>query len=212
MIRYFPECDGGKAIACGGRATGATTGRRDAAAPRFLPLAGVFASLALGGCWQTNEQTYGEYVQANCNNPRQACWYAKEHPYPHPHYVQSRCTGPHQTCWYANEYPWAQYAQRTQTITMGAGNAQEVNAAIQVIDPWNRGAYNPRIPANGERMVNAARAYRTPPSTGGAGGGVNISVGNAQATGGSGGGTGTGGAGGTGGVGGAGTGPTGNPF
>ena len=58
------------------------------------------------------------------------------------------------------EYPAAQYLHRNQTITMSAGNAQEINEATQVIDPWKRGVGNPRIPGNGDRMVNAAERYR----------------------------------------------------
>jgi hypothetical protein len=139
---------------------------------RYFPaLACVSAALALGGCWQTNEYPYAQYIQSNCTSPRQACWYA-------------------------NEYPGARYTQRTQTIAMGAGNDQKVNAATQVIDPWNRNVSNSRIPGNGARMVNAITRYRTPPAVGGGGGGINISVGNVGA--------GPGGTGGAGGVGGAG--------
>src|SRR3979411_624042 len=32
----------------------------------------------------------------------------------------------------------AQYIQRSDTITLGAGNAKDVNAATHVIDPWPR--------------------------------------------------------------------------
>src|SRR5260370_12726920 len=48
-----------------------------------------------------------------------------------------------------------EYAQRSQTITLSAGNARETNAAIHVIDPWPRYAGNKRIPANGQRMAGA---------------------------------------------------------
>jgi hypothetical protein len=64
-------------------------------------------------------------------------------------------------CWYGTyEYPPAQYVHRTDTITMSAGNAQEINEATQVIDPWKRGTADPRIPGHGERMGNAAERYR----------------------------------------------------
>ena len=56
--------------------------------------------------------------------------------------------------------PFAPYAQRTQTITLGAGNAKEANAAIQVIDPWPRYAYDTRIPGNGARMADAIDRYQ----------------------------------------------------
>jgi len=64
-------------------------------------------------------------------------------------------------CWGAvTEHPAAQYVHRSDTITLSAGNAQEVNEATQVIDPWRRGVGDPRIPANGERMVGAVERYR----------------------------------------------------
>jgi hypothetical protein len=76
-------------------------------------------------------------------------------------------------CWpYGNE--GAQYFHRSDTITLSAGNAKDVNAATHVIDPWPRQVGNRRIPANGERMVGAVQRYqgkqapRGQPATGGA--------------------------------------------
>jgi hypothetical protein len=75
------------------------------------------------------------------------------------------------------------YFQRTDKITLSAGNAKEVNAATQVIDPWPRYVGQRRIRFNGERIVSAAERYRNftlrpvqppiefPPTTGGGGGG-----------------------------------------
>jgi hypothetical protein len=65
-------------------------------------------------------------------------------------------------CW-AGEYesPFDQYFERTDTITLSAGNAKEVNAAIHTIDPWPRRAANRRIPANGARMIGAIQRYRS---------------------------------------------------
>jgi hypothetical protein len=62
-------------------------------------------------------------------------------------------------CWpYGNE--GAQYFHRSDTITLSAGNAKDVNAATHVIDPWPRNVHNRRIPANGERMVGAVQRYQ----------------------------------------------------
>ena len=62
-------------------------------------------------------------------------------------------------CWpYGNNF--AQYGYRTDTITLSAGNAKEVNAATHIIDPWPRRAAHRRIPANGERMVGAVQRYQ----------------------------------------------------
>ena len=53
-----------------------------------------------------------------------------------------------------------EYAQRSQTITLSAGNAKETNLAIHSIDPWPRYVGNKRIPANGQRMAGAVERYR----------------------------------------------------
>jgi hypothetical protein len=56
--------------------------------------------------------------------------------------------------------PIAPYLQRTQTISLGAGDAKEANAAIQTIDPWPPYAYNTRIPGNGQRLADAVERYQ----------------------------------------------------
>src|SRR5205807_1597671 len=56
--------------------------------------------------------------------------------------------------------PFAMYIQRSDKITLGAGDAKDVNAATHVIDPWPRDVGNRNIPANGERMVGAITRYR----------------------------------------------------
>src|SRR5262249_17677166 len=69
-------------------------------------------------------------------------------------------------CWGAvSENPAAQYLRRTDTITTSAGNAKEVNAATNVIDPWPPGVGDPRIRANGDRMVGAMERYRRQPAS-----------------------------------------------
>lgn len=52
------------------------------------------------------------------------------------------------------------YFQRSETITVGAGNAKEVNAASQMLDPWPRHVRDRRIPANGARMTGAIQRYQ----------------------------------------------------
>ena len=56
--------------------------------------------------------------------------------------------------------PAQEYLQRSDKVTLSAGNAKEVNAAIHVIDPWPRYVGNTRIPGNGERMAGAVERYR----------------------------------------------------
>jgi hypothetical protein len=56
----------------------------------------------------------------------------------------------------------ARYVQRSDKITLSAGDAKEVNAATHTIHPWPRGVGDPRISANGEKMVHAIERYRAP--------------------------------------------------
>ena len=53
-----------------------------------------------------------------------------------------------------------QYVQRSDKITLSAGNANDANVAIHTIDPWPRASANRNIPANGERMAGAHERYR----------------------------------------------------
>jgi hypothetical protein len=102
------------------------------------------------------------------------------------------------------------YFQRSDKILLSEGNAKEVNAATQVIDPWPRYVGVRKIRSNGARMAGAVERYRDyrlrpvqppigfPATTGGggaaAGGG---GAGGGAGAGGAGGGAGAGGAGGT---------------
>ena len=56
--------------------------------------------------------------------------------------------------------PFAMYFQRSDKITLGAGNAKAVNAATHIIDPWPRYVGNRRIPGNGDRLSRAVERYR----------------------------------------------------
>jgi hypothetical protein len=53
-----------------------------------------------------------------------------------------------------------EYTERSDSVALSAGNAQEVNTRIQEIDPWPKYVGNKRIPANGERMAGAVERYR----------------------------------------------------
>jgi hypothetical protein len=55
--------------------------------------------------------------------------------------------------------PFERYAQRSNTITLSAGNAKEANASIHVIDPWPRYVYDTHIPGDGQRMADAVNRY-----------------------------------------------------
>ena len=52
------------------------------------------------------------------------------------------------------------YFQRSDKITLGAGDAKAVNAATHVIDPWPRYVGNRQIPGNGDRLSRAVERYR----------------------------------------------------
>jgi hypothetical protein len=65
-------------------------------------------------------------------------------------------------CWTgAYEDPGAEYLHRSDTITLSAGNAKNVNAATHTIDPWPRQVTNRRIPGHGERMAHTMERYRS---------------------------------------------------
>jgi hypothetical protein len=66
----------------------------------------------------------------------------------------------------------AQYIQRSDTITLGAGNAKDINAATHIIDPWPRDVGRRRIHFNGERMVGAMQRYLGRQGVRGQGGGA----------------------------------------
>jgi hypothetical protein len=69
-------------------------------------------------------------------------------------------------CWNGiYENPAAQYVNRSDTVTLSAGNAKDVNAATHVIDPWPRDVADRRIRANGNRMVGAVQRYQRPPAS-----------------------------------------------
>lgn len=65
-------------------------------------------------------------------------------------------------CW-ADVYepPGVEYIHRSDTITLSAGNAKDINAATHVIDPWPRRVANRRIPGHGERMAHAIDRYKS---------------------------------------------------
>jgi hypothetical protein len=52
------------------------------------------------------------------------------------------------------------YLQRSDKITLGAGNAHDTNAVTHMVDPWPPYVGDRRIPANGQRMVGAVERYR----------------------------------------------------
>jgi hypothetical protein len=59
--------------------------------------------------------------------------------------------------------PFSDYLQRSVTISMGAGNAKDTNAAIHTINPWPRDVGNPHIHTTGRQAVDSVeRMYRVP--------------------------------------------------
>ncbi len=52
------------------------------------------------------------------------------------------------------------YTQRTDSITMSAGDAKQVNAVTHMYDPWPPGVGDRRIVADGVRMQRALERYR----------------------------------------------------
>jgi hypothetical protein len=59
--------------------------------------------------------------------------------------------------------PFSDYLQRSVTISLGAGNAKDANAAIHTIDPWPPYVGYTRIPGDGRRAAETVeRMYRVP--------------------------------------------------
>jgi hypothetical protein len=59
--------------------------------------------------------------------------------------------------------PFSDYLQRSQSISLGAGNANDTNEALQTITPWPPHAFNTRIPVEGRQAVDSIqRMYRVP--------------------------------------------------
>ena len=54
------------------------------------------------------------------------------------------------------------YFQRIDTNSVVSGDAREVNAVTQIIDPWPPYARDKRIPVNAQRMVGAINRYQNP--------------------------------------------------
>jgi len=57
--------------------------------------------------------------------------------------------------------PFADYTQRSVTISPGAGNAQAAAVALQTATPWPRYSSNTNIPGNGARMVGAVHDFES---------------------------------------------------
>jgi hypothetical protein len=59
--------------------------------------------------------------------------------------------------------PFSDYLQRSQSISLGAGNANDANEAIQSITPWPRHAFHRRVHVRGRQAVDSIeRMYRVP--------------------------------------------------
>jgi hypothetical protein len=70
---------------------------------------------------------------------------------------------PHLANAQAVDDPFSDYLQRSQSIAIGAGNANATNEAVQMITPWPRYVGDTRIPVEGRQGVDAIeRMYRTP--------------------------------------------------
>jgi hypothetical protein len=75
--------------------------------------------------------------------------------------------------------PFSDYLQRSVTISLGAGNAKDTNAAVHTINPWPRYVGDTHIHTTGRQAVDSIqRLYRVPnPFEREAGGGSGSSAG-----------------------------------
>jgi hypothetical protein len=70
--------------------------------------------------------------------------------------------------------PFADYTQRSLTISPTSGNAQAANLVLQTATPWPRYSSDTSIPGNGAQMVKAVQEFESgkrPPLAEAAGGG-----------------------------------------
>lgn len=52
------------------------------------------------------------------------------------------------------------YLDRQDGVTNFAGDAQAINEAKMVEDPWNKNAYNNKIEGDGERLGDTVKRYK----------------------------------------------------
>ena len=52
------------------------------------------------------------------------------------------------------------YLDRNEGVTSFAGDAQAINQAKMVEDPWNENAYNNKIEGDGERLGDTIKRYK----------------------------------------------------
>jgi hypothetical protein len=63
-------------------------------------------------------------------------------------------------------YATAHYLERRDTVTLGAGDAQNWNKVVHTAEPWPRYVMDTHIPGDGQRTAVVIRRYST--GTGGA--------------------------------------------
>jgi hypothetical protein len=57
--------------------------------------------------------------------------------------------------------PFADYTQRSLTVSPSSGNAQAANEVLQTATPWPRYSSNTNIPGDGPRMVGAVQHFES---------------------------------------------------
>jgi hypothetical protein len=62
----------------------------------------------------------------------------------------------------------ADYLNRHDTVTLGAGEAQSWNRVVQTTDPWPAHARNTRIERDGQRTARVIRGFTERPASGAA--------------------------------------------
>jgi hypothetical protein len=60
----------------------------------------------------------------------------------------------------------ADYLERRDTVTLGAGDAQNWNKVVHTADPWPRYVMDTDIPGDGQRTAVVIQRYSTGPGAG----------------------------------------------
>ncbi|TPK17748.1 hypothetical protein [Mesorhizobium sp. B2-5-7] len=61
----------------------------------------------------------------------------------------------------------ADYLNNYDTVTLAAGDANNMNSLLQTVDPFNPNSNNTRIEGDGQRSVAVIQRYKSPSSAGG---------------------------------------------
>ncbi len=133
--------------------------------PKLAPFAALAIAVGLGGC---NPAGYPTCYRIECPYPPV---YQNSYAGYIPATTTSPVGGPAVE---AFDDPFADYTQRSLTISPSSGNAQASNLALQTATPWPPYSSDTNIPGNGAQMVAAVKKLEGTNKEGGGSQVINI--------------------------------------